>query len=89
MYYNEKTRLTYFVVDKFAPTEVDAPPSRLSGVFLDSMLNPARSIHFTTVDMVQSQLQNAGFRDFSATAVPPKDSLPWNIDWIMLEARKR
>ena len=31
----------------------------------------------------------AGFRDISATPVPHKDHLPWNIDWIMLEARKQ
>lgn len=76
------------VVDKFAPSEVDAPPSRLSGAFLDSLQHPAQSIHFTTAETVQSQLQKAGFRDFTITAVPPKDNLPWNIDWTMLEARK-
>jgi hypothetical protein len=38
--------------------------------------------------MVQSQLQEAGFRDFSITSVPHKDNLPWNLDWTMLEARK-
>jgi hypothetical protein len=34
-------------------------------------------------------LQQAGFRDFSVSSVPHKDNLPWNIDWIMLEARKQ
>jgi cyclopropane fatty-acyl-phospholipid synthase-like methyltransferase len=76
------------VVDKFAPTKTDAPPSRLSGAFLASLQYPAQSIHFTTVEMVQSQLQKTGFRAFSTTSVPHKDNLPWNIDWIMLEARK-
>jgi predicted O-methyltransferase YrrM len=76
------------VVDKFAPTKTDAPPSRLSGAFLTSLQYPAQSISFTTVETVQSQLQETGFRDFSTTFVPPKDSLPWNIDWIMLEAHK-
>ena len=76
------------VVDKFAPTKTDAPPSRLSGAFLTSLQYPAQSISFTTVEMVQSQLQKTGFRDFSITLVPHKDNLPWNIDWMMLEARK-
>jgi cyclopropane fatty-acyl-phospholipid synthase-like methyltransferase len=76
------------VVDKFAPTKTDAPPSRLSGAFLTSLQHPAQSISFTTVEMVQSRLQETGFRDFSVTAIPHKDNLPWNIDWMMLEARK-
>jgi hypothetical protein len=76
------------VVDKFAPTKTDAPPSRLSGAFLASLQYPAQSISFITVEMVQSQLQETGFRDFSITSVPHNDNLPWNIDWMMLEARK-
>jgi len=76
------------VVDKFAATKTDAPPSRLSGAFLTSLQYPAQSISFTTVEMVQSQLQETGFRDFSITSVPHDDNLPWNIDWMMLEARK-
>jgi cyclopropane fatty-acyl-phospholipid synthase-like methyltransferase len=76
------------VVDKFAPTKTDAPPSRLSGAFLASLQSPAQSISFTTVEMVQSRLEETGFRDFSTTFVPHEDNLPWNIDWMMLEARK-
>jgi SAM-dependent methyltransferase len=76
------------VVDKFAPTETDAPPSRLSGAFLTALQYPSQSISFTTVEMVQSRLEKAGFRDFCTTCVPHEDNLPWNIDWIMLEARK-
>jgi hypothetical protein len=38
--------------------------------------------------MVQTRLQRASFRDVFVTPVPHKDNLPWNIDWIMLEARK-
>jgi len=76
------------VVDKFAPTETHAPPSRLTGAFLTSLQHPAQSISFTTVEMVQSQLWEAGFRDCSTTPVPHKDNLPWNIDWTMLEAQK-
>jgi cyclopropane fatty-acyl-phospholipid synthase-like methyltransferase len=77
------------VVDKFAPTKTDAPPSRLSGAFVTSLQYPAQSISFTTVEMVQSQLQETGFRDFSITFVPHDDNLPWNVDWMMLEARKQ
>jgi SAM-dependent methyltransferase len=76
------------VVDKFAPTKTDPPPSRLSGAFLSSLDYPEQSINFTTVEMVQAQLQEAGFRDFSTTSVPHKDNLRWNLDWTMLEARK-
>ncbi len=76
------------IVDKFAPSRTSAPPSRLSSAFLDSLKYPAQSIDFTTTEVVQTRLQQAGFRDFSITSVPHKDNLPWNIDWIMLEAQK-
>jgi SAM-dependent methyltransferase len=77
------------IVDKFAPSRTSAPPSRLSSAFLDSLKDPAQPIDFTTTEVVQTRLQEAGFRDFSVTSVPHKDNLPWNIDWIMLEARKQ
>ncbi len=77
------------IVDKFAPSRTDAPPSRLLSAFLDSLEYPAQSIDFTTTEVVQTRLQHAGFRDLSVTPVPHKDNLPWNIDWIMLEARKQ
>jgi SAM-dependent methyltransferase len=77
------------IVDKFAPSRTSAPPSRLLSAFLDSLEYPAQSIDFTTTEVVQTRLQQAGFRDFSVSSVPHKDNLPWNIDWIMLEARKQ
>jgi hypothetical protein len=30
-------------------------------------------------------LEQAGFQDFSTTAIPYKEHLRWNLDWIMLE----
>jgi SAM-dependent methyltransferase len=83
---NPKSHLV--IVDKFAPSKTIAPPSRLGPAFLTSLQYPALSIDFTTAEDVQTQLQQAGFRGFSTTPVPHKDNLPWNIDWIMLEARK-
>jgi len=83
---NPKGRLV--IVDKFAPGKTTAPPSRLGSAFLASLEYPAPSIEFTTTEVVQTRLQQVGFRDFSITAVPHKDNLPWNIDWIMLEAHK-
>jgi hypothetical protein len=77
------------IVDKFAPSRTSAPPSRLSSAFLDSLEYPAPSIDFTTTEVIQTRLQQAGFRGFSVTSVPHKDNLPWNIDWTMLEARKQ
>jgi hypothetical protein len=77
------------IVDKFAPSRTSAPPSRLLSAFLDSLEYPAQSIDFTTTEVVQTRLQQAGFRDFSVSSVPHKDNLPWNIDWIMLTARKK
>ena len=82
---NQKGRLV--IVDKFAPSKTNATPSRLASAFLDSLENPAQSINFTTTEVVQAQLQQAGFRIFSTTPVPHKDNLPWNIDWIVLEAK--
>jgi SAM-dependent methyltransferase len=76
------------IVDKFAPSQTHAPPSRLPSAFLYSLENPSQSIDFTTAEMVQTRLHRVGFRNFSVTSFPHKDNLPWNIDWSMLEARK-
>lgn len=76
------------IVHKFAPSRTSPPPSRLSSAFLDSLEHPAECIDFTTTEVVQARLQQAGFRDFSVTSVPHEDGLPWNIDWTMLEARR-
>ncbi len=76
------------IVDKFAPSKTSAPRSRLSSAFLYSLEYPSQSIDFTTTEVVQTRLQQEGFRDFTITSVPHKDNLPWNIDWIMLEAKK-
>jgi len=83
---NLKGRLV--IVDKFAPSRTSAPPSRLSSAFLTSLESPAQSVDYITTEVVQTRLQQAGFRDFSVTPVPHKDNLPWNIDWIMLETLK-
>ncbi len=77
------------VVDKFAPSRTAAPPSRLASAFLGSLEHPAQSIDLTTVEAVRDRLQQVGFQDFSVTAVPHKDNLPWNVDWVMLEGRKQ
>ncbi|MFA5836020.1 MAG: methyltransferase [Bellilinea sp.] len=82
---NLKGRLV--IVDKFAPSRTSAPPSRLLSTFLTSLEYPAQSVDYITTEVVQTRLQQAGFRDFSMTSVPHKDNLPWNIDWIMLEAQ--
>jgi predicted O-methyltransferase YrrM len=76
------------VVDKFAPTKTTPPPSRLSGAFLNSLNHPEQPIDFTTAEMARARLQQAGFRDVSTTSVPHGDTLPWNLDWTMLNARK-
>jgi cyclopropane fatty-acyl-phospholipid synthase-like methyltransferase len=83
---NPKGRLV--IVDKFAPSKTGAPPSRLLAAFLTSLESPAQSVDYITTEVVQTRLQQAGFRDISTTSVPHKDNLPWNIDWIMLEAQK-
>ena len=77
------------IVDKFAPSRTIAPPSRLFPAFLNSLEYPSQTIDFTTTQVFQARLQQAGFRDFSVTSVPHKDNLPWNIDWIMLETKKQ
>jgi 3-hydroxy-5-methyl-1-naphthoate 3-O-methyltransferase len=83
---NQKGRLV--IVDKFAPSQTGAPPSRLLAAFLTSLESPAQSIDYITTEVVKTRLQQAGFRDLSSTRVPHKDQLPWNIDWTMLEAKK-
>ncbi|HLO16216.1 MAG TPA: methyltransferase [Anaerolineales bacterium] len=83
---NPKGRLV--IVDKFAPSKSGVPPSRLLAAFLTSLESPAKSVDYITMEVVQTRLQKAGFQDFSITSVPHKDNLPWNIDWVMLEAKK-
>jgi cyclopropane fatty-acyl-phospholipid synthase-like methyltransferase len=77
----------FVIVDKFALSRTSPPPSRLTSVFLDSLKCPEQFVDFTTTDVVQHRLQLAGYQDIVVTPVPPKDNLPWNIDWVMLEAR--
>lgn len=76
------------IVEQFAPDKNIAAPSRLLWSFLGSLENPAKTNDFTTLDLVQTRLQQAGFRDFVTTSVPCKDHLRWNIDWFVLEARR-
>ena len=83
---NRKGRLV--IVDKFAPNKTSTPPSRLLSAFLTSLEFPAESVDYITTEVVQARLQQAGFRDYSIASVPHKDYLPWNMDWIMLDARK-
>jgi SAM-dependent methyltransferase len=82
---NRKGRLV--IVDKFAPSRTGVPSSRLFAAFLAALESPAESIDYITTDGVQTRLQQAGFRNTSITSVPHKDNLPWNMDWIMLEAQ--
>jgi cyclopropane fatty-acyl-phospholipid synthase-like methyltransferase len=84
---NRQGRLV--IVDKFAPSRSSAPPSRLLSAFLHSLEYPAQTIDLTTTEVVQTRLQQAGFRELTVTSVPHKDDLPWNLDWTMLEARKQ
>jgi SAM-dependent methyltransferase len=83
---NQTGRL--IIVDKFAPSSTSAPPSRLLSAFLTSLEFPSQSVDYITTEVVQAQLRQAGFRDISENSVPHKDTLPWNLDWTMLEARK-
>jgi SAM-dependent methyltransferase len=83
---NPKGRLV--IVDKFAPSKTGVPSSRLLAAFLTSLEFPAQSGDQITTEVVQTRLQQAGFRDFSTTPVPHKDNLPWNLDWTIIEAQK-
>jgi len=76
------------IVAQFAPKQNKVPPSHLLWAFLTSLEHPQQSINFTTSDAVQTRLHQAGFHDFSTRSVPYTDPLRWNVDWIMLEARK-
>jgi SAM-dependent methyltransferase len=76
------------IVGQFAPDKEIASPPRLLWSFLGSLEYPAQTNDFTTIDLVQARLQQVGFRDFVTTSLPCKDHLRWNIDWIVLEARR-
>ena len=62
--------------------------SQDAGSFLGSLEYPATTNAFTTIDVVQTRLQQAGFEDFVTTSVPGKDHLRWNNDLIFLEAQR-
>lgn len=83
---NPKGRLV--IVDKFAPSKTSTPPSRLLAAFVNSLESPAPSVDYITTQVVQTKLQQAGFRDVFTTAVPHEDHLPWNIDWTLIEVSK-
>jgi SAM-dependent methyltransferase len=76
------------IVSQYAPNQNNAPPSHLVWAFLTSLEHPVETINFLTSEMVQTRLQQVDFRDFSTTSIPYKDHLRWNVDWVMLEARK-
>ncbi len=77
------------IVDKFAPLRTNAPPSRLLSAFLTSLESPAESADYITLDVVQTRLKDAGFHVTSRASVPHENTLPWNVDWSMLQARKK
>jgi len=79
----------FVIVDKFALGKTCAPPSRLISAFLTSLESPAQSVDYVTTEAVLTRLHQAGFHDLSAAPVPHRDHLPWNVDWTVLEARKR
>jgi ubiquinone/menaquinone biosynthesis C-methylase UbiE len=76
------------IVGQFPPSKKNPASSHLIWAFLNSLEFPSQTIDFTTTDMVQIQLQQAGFRDSSTISVPHEDHLRWNLDWIVVEARK-
>lgn len=76
------------IIGQFTPDKNHTAPSHLLWAFLTSLEYPTHYIHFTTSEMVQTRLQEAGFKYFSTISLPHKDHLRWNLDWTMLEARK-
>jgi hypothetical protein len=76
------------IVEQFAPDRYIAASSRLTWAFLDSLDEPAETNDFTTVDVVQSRLRQAGFRELTATPLRCEEQLRWNWGWIVVEAHK-
>ncbi|HEY71613.1 MAG TPA: methyltransferase [Anaerolineae bacterium] len=76
------------IVEQFAPEATNAAPSHLLWSFMGSLETPLESIRFMTTDLVQTRLEQAGFRDIACTPVPSKEDLRWNNDWIAVEARR-
>jgi SAM-dependent methyltransferase len=76
------------IVDKFAPSQTNTPPSRLLAAFLQSLETPAAVVYYITAQVVHDRLQRVGFREISTTSISHRDNLPWNLDWSMIEAQK-
>jgi ribosomal protein S18 acetylase RimI-like enzyme len=67
---------------------LSAPPSRLSSAFLHSLEYPAQSIGFTTTEVVQTRLQQAGYGVFVIMKevifrVAQRDDYPELAEWFV------
>ncbi len=76
------------IVEQFAPDENHVAPSHQQWAFLASLEYPTQALNFSTADMAQTRLRQAGFQEPSNTPVPYQERLRWNMDWTVLDARK-
>ncbi len=76
------------VVEQLAPDAAHPAPSHLAWAFQTSLECPSESVHLMTAGSVQALLQEAGFHNVSTAAVPYTETLRWNTDWVVVEARK-
>jgi SAM-dependent methyltransferase len=79
---NPKGRLV--IVDKFAPSQNSAHPTRLHWAFLGSLEDPYRT--GTTADQVERLLNLSGFNLLSTDILPSGDSPRWESGWRLIEA---
>ncbi|MFC2031135.1 methyltransferase [Chloroflexota bacterium] len=74
------------IVDKFAPAEGFAPPSRVHWAFAGSLANPDSA--YATVAETEEVLARAGFRLLGNYPLPQRDPVRWSEDWTVIEAGK-
>ena len=72
------------ILDKFAPLQNSAHPTRLHWAFLGSLEDPNRT--GTTADQVESLLNLSGFKLLSTDILPSGGSPRWDSGWRFIEA---
>ena len=74
------------IVDKFAPAEGLAPPSRVHWAFASSLANPDSA--YPTVPETEEVLARAGYRLLGSHPLPLREPMRWSEDWTVIEASR-
>jgi SAM-dependent methyltransferase len=74
------------IVDKFAPAEGVAPPSRVHWAFAGSLAGPDSA--YPTVAETEEVLARAGYRLLGSHPLPQREAVRWSEGWTVIQAGK-